>query len=171
MQYNVAQLLKEPTGATRSYQVDQRLTGIPGMADRVQGQLDMLRTHQGILVNARLDIESILMCSRCLREFTRPYTLFIEEECSPTIDLHIGRSVSPPAEEEMELRIDDTHHLDLNEILRQYVITEGPMKPLCHLDCLGLCQYCGVNLNLARCECDAGPQDQRWSALAALLDK
>ena len=99
MQYNVAQLLKEPTGATRSYQVEQHLTGIPGMADGVRGQLDMLRTHQGILVNARLDIESILMCSRCLGDFTQPSTLFIEEECVPSLDLHTGRGVSPPAED------------------------------------------------------------------------
>ena len=171
MQYNVAQLLKEPTGATRSYQVEQRLTGVPGMADRVRGQLDMLRTHQGILVNAKLDIESSLMCSRCLGEFTQPSTLFIEEECIPSIDLHTGRNVSPPAEDGLELRIDDSHLLDLNEVLRQYVITEGSMKPLCHPDCPGLCQHCGVNLNLTGCECGAGLQDQRWSALASLLEK
>ena len=171
MQYNVAQLLKEPTGATRSYQVEQRITGVPEIIDRVCGQLDMLRTHQGILVNAKLDIESTHICSRCLGEFTRPSTLFIEEECIPTTDLHTGRKPSPPAEEEDELRIDDTHLLDLHEVLRQYVIADGPMKPLCRPDCTGLCQHCGINLNQAGCDCDAGQRDQRWAALAALLEK
>ena len=171
MQYNVAQLLKEPIGATRSYQVEQSFTGVPGITDRVRGQLDMLRTHQGILVNAKLDIESTLICSRCIGEFTRPSTLFIEEECFPTIDLHTGRNLSQSAEEEGALRIDDTHLLDLHEVLRQYVITDGPMKPLCRPNCLGLCQHCGINLNQARCECDAGQRDQRWADLAALLDK
>ena len=74
MQYNVAQLLKEPIGASRSYRVEQSFTGVPGITDRVCGQLDMLRTHQGILVNAKLDIESTLICSRCIGEFTRPST-------------------------------------------------------------------------------------------------
>jgi len=131
----------------------------------------MLRTHQGILVNAQLDIESTFMCSRCLGEFTRPSTLFIEEECFPTIDLHSGRKLSPPAEEEGALRIDDTHLLDLQEVFRQYLISDGPMKPLCRPDCLGLCQHCGQNLNQAPCECQAGQRDHRWTALAALLDK
>ena len=171
MLYNVAQLLKEPIGATRSYQVEQRFTGVPGITDRVCGQLDMMRTHQGILVNAKLEIESTLMCSRCLGAFTRPSTLLIEEECFPTIDLHTGRKLSPPAEDEGALRIDDSHFLDLHEVLRQYVISDGPMKPLCRQDCPGLCQHCGINLNQARCECDAGQRDQRWAALAALLDK
>ena len=171
MQYNVAQLLKEPTGATRSYQVEQRITGVPEIADRVCGQLDMVRTHQGILVRAKLEIESTLICSRCLGEFVRPSTLFIEEECFPTIDLNTVRKLSPPVEEEGELRIDDTHLLDFHEVLRQYVIADGPMKPLCRPDCLGLCQHCGINLNQARCECDAGPRDQRWAALAAMQDK
>ena len=171
MQYNVAQLLKEPTGATRSYQVEQGFTGVPGITDRVRGQLDLLRTHQGILVNAKLDIESTLMCSRCLGEFTRPSTLFIEEECFPTIDLHTGRKLPSPAEEEGALRIDASHSLDLQEILRQYVITHDPMKPLCSPDCLGLCQHCGNNLNQAQCECQAGQRAQQWTALTALLDK
>jgi uncharacterized protein len=171
MQYNVAQLLKEPVGATRSYRVEQRFTGVPGITDSVRGQLDMLRTHQGILVNAKLDIESTLICGRCLGEFTRPSTVFMEEECFPTIDLHAGRKLSPTAEEEGSLRIDAGHLLDLHEVLRQYVIADDPMKPLCRTDCLGLCQHCGINLNQARCECDAGQRDQRWSTLAALLGK
>ena len=171
MQYNVAQLLKEPVGATRSYRVEQRFTGVPGITDSVRGQLDMLRTHQGILVNAKLDIESTLICGRCLGEFTRPSTIFMEEECFPTIDLHEGRKLSTPAEDEGALRIDGSHLLDLHEVLRQYVIADDPMKPLCRTDCLGLCQHCGINLNQARCECDAGQRDQRWSTLAALLGK
>ena len=171
MQYNVAQLLKEPTGATRSYQVEQGFTGVAEITDRVRGQLDMLRTHQGILVNAKLDIESTLMCSRCLGEFTRPSTLFIEEEYFPTMDLHTGRKLPSPVEEEGASRIDASHSLDLHEMLRQYVISDGPMKPLCRPDCLGLCQHCGNNFNQAQCECQAGQRDQRWTALAALLDK
>jgi len=171
MQYNVAQLLKEPIGATRSYQVEQGFTGVPKIADRVCGQLVMLRTHQGILVNAKLDIESSLMCSRCIGAFTRPSTLLIEEEWFPIIDLHTGRKLSPPVEEEEASRIDANHILDFHEVLRQYVISDGPMKPLCRAECLGLCQHCGINLNQARCECDAGQRDQRWGALAALLDK
>jgi uncharacterized protein len=171
MQYNVAQLLTEPTGATRSYQVEQRIIGVPEIIDKVRGKLDMMRTHQGILVHATLNIESTHTCSRCLGEFIRPSTLFIEEECFPTIDLNTGLKLSPPDIEEGELRIDDAHLLDFQEVLRQYVISDGPMKPLCNPDCTGLCQHCGINLNQARCECDAGPRDPRWSTLSALLEK
>ena len=60
--------------------------------------------------------------------------------------------------------------IDLTEVLRQYVIADEPMKPLCRAECLGLCHVCGNDLNQGACECDARPADPRWSALAGFLD-
>ena len=56
-QWNVAQLLKEPIGATRSYAVVA--TAVHDEADVTQavpltGQVDMLRTSEGILVTGEL---------------------------------------------------------------------------------------------------------------------
>jgi len=170
MQYHVAQLLKESTGSTRSYRLNETFTGAERIVDRVEGPIHMLRTHQGVLVTATLNIQTTLACSRCLREYTSPSTITVEEEFLPTIDINTGRNLPPPAIAEEALRIDSSHVLDLTETLRQYVLADAPMKPLCRDDCRGLCQLCGANLNQQTCNCKTAQPDPRWGTLASLLD-
>ena len=169
MQYNVAQLLKEPIGSMRSYQVEETLAGPLRITDRVAGPVHMVRTHQGILVNADLDVESVLACSRCLGEFARPSTLHIEEEYFSMADVKSGKKLDlSPDDDEVSL-IDEDHVLDLSEMMRQYAISDLPLKPLCRTDCKGLCRVCGANLNKVNCGCATGQIDPRWGALAGLL--
>lgn len=170
MQYNVAQLLKEPTGSSRSYQVEENYSEPLRVTDWVVGTVNMVRTHQGVLTKANLNVQTTVTCSRCLKEFSRPSTLHIEEEFFPTVDLHSGRKLPPLLEDEKELGIDADHVLDLTEMTRQYAIADMPMKPLCQAECLGLCTVCGNDLNRQQCDCDKIPRDPRWGALAGLLD-
>jgi uncharacterized protein len=60
---------------------------------------------------------------------------------------------------------DDT--IDLEPMVRDAVLLELPLAPLCAEDCRGLCPTCGTNWNVATCEC-AAPVDPRWSALDRL---
>jgi uncharacterized protein len=168
MRYNVAQLLKEPIGSTRSYQLEETFTAHGRFADWVNGSVRFLRTHQGILVNAELEARVTLACGRCLSGFTLPLTLHVEEEFFPLVDVNTGRRLFQPDGSEGS-RIDASHTLDLTDILRQYVITYQPMKPLCNPNCAGLCQQCGANLNQRNCSCDTAQRDPRWGALAELL--
>ena len=43
--------------------------------------------------------------------------------------------------------------VDLNPEIREEVILDYPVKPLCSLDCKGLCTKCGNNLNQGGCNC------------------
>lgn len=169
MQYNVAQLLKDPIGSSRSYRVEGTFPDSTQITDKVAGQVKMLRTHRGVLVTADLAIQYSLDCGRCLSGFRRPSWLHIEEEFLPSIDLHTGRRLPLSPEDEGALRIDFDHTLDLTEVMRQYAIADMPMKPLCRPDCLGLCRICGANLNQGTCGCENPPGDPRWANLARLL--
>ena len=169
MQYNVAQLLKGPIGVSSNYNIEEIFTEESRITDRVSGPVQMVRTHQGVLVSADLDIQTTLTCSRCLGEFSWPSRLYIEEEFFPMLDLHTGRHLPPPSDDEGDQRIDSDNVLDLTEIMRQYVIADMPMKPLCQDSCLGLCRVCGSNLNLGECNCSDDEVDPRWGALAELL--
>jgi uncharacterized protein len=40
--------------------------------------------------------------------------------------------------------------------LRQNVLSNMPMRFLCHPDCAGLCPQCGANLNDGPCSCQEG---------------
>ena len=43
--------------------------------------------------------------------------------------------------------------VDLDPDIREDIILEFPIKPLCKLDCKGLCPKCGQNLNEGGCSC------------------
>lgn len=171
MRYNVAHLLKEPTGSARSYQLDETFTGALRIVDRVHGEVSLLRTHRGMLVTAELDTHLTLTCSRCLREFARRSTVAIEEEAFPTVDVNTGRSLSLPVDTEGALSTAASHVLDLTETVRQYVITDEPMRPLCQENCRGLCLVCGAALNQGNASVAPDEPDRRGEPLAALLNR
>ena len=171
MRYNVAQLLKEPIGSSRSYLLDEKFTGPQRCADSALGSVHMFRVHDGILVRATVEVRSNLICSRCLGEFPSALQLTVEEEFFPKVDPQSGRKMPRPKEAEEAALIDRNHVLDLTGIIHEYVITNLPMKPLCQLDCRGLCQVCGANQNLESCACASQTVDPRWRALAGLAQE
>ena len=169
MQINVSQLLQEPIGSTRDYQINEvaDVAG-DGKGCLVQGEVRLLRTQRSILAKCALSTEVELTCSRCLSLFRYPLTLNLEEEYLPTIDVVSGAPLPLP-EEFSGFTIDEHHIIDLTEATRQCTLLAIPMKPLCHKDCAGLCQNCGHNLNQGRCDCPTQRTDPRWSELTKLL--
>lgn len=43
--------------------------------------------------------------------------------------------------------------VELLEVLREELLLELPQKTLCSEDCKGICEKCGVNLNISSCSC------------------
>lgn len=173
MRFNIAQLLKEPIGSIRDYPLQESFTDPERVSDSAQGHVHLLRTHQGVLATAELDVVVSLTCSRCLSSFTQLSNIRVEEEFFPTVDINSGSPAPPPetVAREGALRIDSNHVLDFHEALRQYVITDAPMKPLCREGCRGLCQVCGANQNQTTCDCDRFRPDPRWQSLGAILGR
>ncbi len=168
MDMNVSQLLREPIGSTRDYDIDETIdiTG-EGQENRVQGRCNLLRTQRSILVRCNLNTEMELTCSRCLGKFKHPLKIKFHEEFFPTLDVQSGVAMPPP-EEASSFTIDEQHTLDLSEAVRQYALLAVPMKALCKKDCAGLCPKCGKNLNQGECGCHIDDIDPRWSKLADL---
>ena len=61
--------------------------------------------------------------------------------------------------------VDD--QIDLGPMVRDALVLELPMAPLCREDCAGLCPQCGANRNEGDCGCVA-PRDPRWANLDVL---
>jgi len=93
----------------------------------------------------------------------------MEEESFPTVDPVTGKTTSPLEESEGVIQLDDQYVLDMQDVIRQYVLTEVPIKPLCCEECPGLCPECGTNLNKEKCKCNTAPSDLRWGSFAELL--
>ena len=166
MYYNLAQLLKEPTGSARNYEVNDSFVGPEGGMDRAQGWVRVIRTHQGVLVRAELQTQINLTCSRCLDQFELRSELTMEEESVPIDGLETDRTTESAEEPQGEIHLDYQHVLDMAEVIRQYVLTEVPIKPLCREECPGLCPECGTNLNGEKCRCKTALADLPNSGLA-----
>jgi uncharacterized protein len=167
--YNVSNLLREPIGSTREYDVDERV--LVDMEEprheRVAGYASLLRTKDGVLATARLRGEQPERCSRCLRAVAVPMQLEVEEEFFATVDVRTGAKLAKPGEPEAFL-ISSQQQLDLEEAVRQAWTLAMPMQPLCRPDCNGLCARCGKDLNEGACSCSQ-EEDDRWSPLRKLL--
>jgi uncharacterized protein len=61
--------------------------------------------------------------------------------------------------------------VDLGKEIKDYILLEMPLNPLCKTSCEGLCPTCGENLNLTQCNCTTTRIDPRWEALRALKDQ
>ncbi len=152
LHFNVSRLLREPSGASRSYDVDELLPGESvSNAERVSGKVRLLKTDKGVWVSASLDSGAACACSRCLAEYTQPVSIAIEEEFFPkSAALPRGLDVS-----EESLGIDENNILDLTETVRQYMVIGAPYRLLCREDCRGICAGCGGDMNMDRCRCDS----------------
>ena len=171
MLFNVSQLLQEPIGAERTYRVDDTVPGADedGGAVEVSGRVRLIRTNRGLLAYGELDARARGACSRCLRPVETPVHLTIEEEYLPTVDVTTGQPLPKQADDDgASFEIDAHHHVDLTEAVRQALVMNEPMRPLCRPDCAGLCNQCGADLNEGRCACPEQPADDRWAALRAL---
>lgn len=163
MYINVAQLLKEPVGSTRHYKVDEFIGA--GGDIHIQGEVTLTQTNRSVLVQGAMTAQGKDTCSRCLEPADISVTFDLEDEYFPSIDIVSGL---PLPRNPDNLMLDESHVLDLNEALDQYLVMAMPMKVLCHPDCAGICPTCGQNLNQGSCSCAGQMHDPRWSKLVNL---
>lgn len=150
----------------RDFALPERLgtevMGVPKGADvalRVQCEV----VTDGIWVDGTIAARATGECSRCLDEVG----LDIE---APVQGLFLypdaPREDGDDADDVFEV---DGDSIDLEEVVRDAVVTDLPFIPLCSPDCPGLCDQCGARL---ADDPDHGHEivDPRWSALESVKD-
>ncbi len=118
---------------------------------------------EGVLVTATVTGPLTGECARCLEPFTSATKVRFQE-----LFVWLQNAVADSADEadSYELdsyKLDATGLLNLEPALRDAVVLELPLSPLCEDGCLGLCSECGVRL------ADAGP-GHRHEQRSALWD-
>jgi uncharacterized protein len=187
MEFNVAQLLKQPIGATREYEIEEDIEGLdPGLVPlaALTGEVKLLRTHSGVLASGDFSVLLEVVCNRCLEPVEMQVEGSFEESFRPLTDVVTGRFLSPQEfegqEEELAdsaLIIDDHHIMNITEVLRQNIWLSMPMYPGCIFQDPENCPYFAQRLE----EIDLVHQDlkdeivpgtegvdPRWAALLAL---
>ena len=116
----------------------------------------LLENAAGVLV-VRGGVETTLelTCHRCLTEW--------DEDVS----VQIAEAMGFEEDEEADVYVLEGDVADLEPVLRDAVLLEAPLRPVCRDDCLGLCATCGADLN-------SGPHpahdEESSSPFAALRD-
>lgn len=120
-------------------------------------QADLLLENASGVIVVRGPVRTTLglTCHRCLTEW--------EEEIAITITEALG--LQDDAEGEGYPLDGDV--ADLEPMLRDAVLLEVPLRPVCSEDCLGLCSTCGADLNTGSCP---GHDEDSTSPFAALRD-
>jgi uncharacterized protein len=171
MRFNVAQLLKEPVGSTRKYNLAEDIQNFGGeikLTHPIEGAIRLMHTTEGVLVSGQIHTEVKLTCSRCLEPSSTAVDFALEEEFRPIFDIQTGGKLPAGDVKDEATLIDDQYIIDLSEVMRQNVLLALPPRPLCKPDCAGLCSQCGQNRNKGSCTCEEPLGDPRWEALRAL---
>lgn len=175
MRVDVAEIKKE-AGSHKTVPLETQLDPVEFSGQTVQfpkpfrGRAEIWNAGDRLLVQAQVEGEALVQCSRCLTPFKAPLSVSFEEEFVEGLV-----EEEAPREDEEDLSVATRYEgdvIDLTDSLRDSILLELPMKPLCRPDCAGLCPTCGANLNEGPCGCEKSHTvDPRLAALQKLLDK
>jgi uncharacterized protein len=136
----------------------------------VQAQLMIKKVGAEVVVSGNILTTVELECSRCLKDFRRELAFPFEAIFHPVEQLK--------QEEKHELKVEELDmgfyskdELDLLDVLKEQIMLNLPMKPLCNDLCKGICLQCGTDLNAGNCTCSERDIDSRLIVLKKLLDK
>lgn len=137
---------------------------VVGAEEVADAEVTLSAVDGGIEVSGRVSAPYTGSCRRCGQGVAGRVVADVRELYRP----RTGRDRSNDMDEETyELGVD---HLDLAPLVRDAVVLELPVAPLCRTDCAGLCDRCGADLNTEPCGCDRAPVDDRWAVLDVLRE-
>jgi uncharacterized protein len=123
----------------------------PEWREQVRGSFVVEKSGERVSVRGTVRSRAHLECMRCLREFDLPLE-------APLV-VYAERSGSTSRDEQEALELDDYmlfhdgRRLDLREAVREALLLEMPITPVCREDCPGLCPRCGAELSLGAHDC------------------
>ncbi len=139
-------------------------------AEPATGVVAFTNTGRVIVARGSFGTTIELDCSRCLEPFALPVKVKIDEQLpiSNLQALMAGYEDDDVEEEEPE-PLFEHNVFDLSEYIRQMILVESPIRPLCGDNCKGLCPTCGRNLNEGSCDCPPAVHDSPFGVLAEML--
>ena len=117
---------------------------------------------QGTVIT-KLEIE----CARCLDN----YEAEISSKLQFVVQLLESSQPHDSDDDDFVVLPKTAQEYDISQRVREAILLELPLKPLCSETCLGLCPMCGANLNESDCDCMPDKIDERWDPLSQLFDE
>lgn len=165
--------LPRRAGEMREYELtydEHEPIGVPLLAVPSDGAIYLdLRVEavaQGVLASGGVSAEAVGECTRCLD----PVTFDIDESFQELFHYQIDYRQKPKTAEvdvleEDELLEMDGDLIDLDGPIRDALILNLPINPLCSEDCPGLCPTCGLKWVDLPVDHAHSAADIRWAGL------
>ena len=118
----------------------------------IEYQLEITSLSGGAILSGQISVQTKRKCSRCLSEFD--YDIILN-----SLDHFYKKEIDK--------------EFDLIPDLREDILIACPTNMICVDDCRGLCQICGANLNIRKCDCTKNNKEYKiaegvWNGLDAL---
>ena len=134
---------------------------------KAQGKVELVSDSLlEIRVKGHVDAVIETDCDRCLEPAPNPIDADFELYYRPVAEGY-GEEVKLD-EGEAEMGFYEGDGVELNDVLREYILLTLPMQRLCSEQCKGICPACGQNRNQNLCQCQTTAVDDRWAALKNL---
>jgi uncharacterized protein len=162
MRFNVSHLVKAPVGARDVVHLGLGAVtlGDDLVLHYLRGDISLTRSTDGLMAEGQLDTALDGECGRCLTSFSLSLTIQLD-------DLTFALPQASP--KVSEYRVSEHGWIDGTLALREQILLNIPLSPLCRPDCRGLCSQCGQDLNEGMCDCPDQTIDPRFAVLRDLL--
>jgi uncharacterized protein len=140
------------------------------VAEPVDLALTVHKDHARYRLVGRLETTIEMPCSRCLEPFREPVNARFDIRYLPHSD-NVGDGEREVEEADLSDAFYRDDQIDLRQLMEEQFYLALPMKPLCRVDCKGLCPNCGTNLNDTTCDCEIRWEDPRLAGLKALMNR
>ncbi len=172
--------LPHRAGEMREYELDLKLTEPVGVdllsikpGEVIEVDLRLQSVDEGVLATARVVASATGECTRCLKQISWPIDenftelYYYEITANKSAGKRGGKSNK---DDDLDLDEDDLSfmvgdEIDLEPAIRDAVILNLAVNPLCSEDCPGLEEKQGQNWAYLPIVEDQSPADQRWAAL------
>ena len=159
-------------GKAKEYtpELECRQFQIPGYVCQVEDPKSVTLSIQNmgdrkLELKGEAEFSLFIPCDRCLEFVKYPFHLIFERE----LDLNLTAEDRIAALEEQPYL--QGYNLDVDQLVRDELLLNLPMKVLCAEDCKGICNRCGANLNYETCGCDRSSPDPRMSVIQDIFNQ
>ena len=169
----IADLKPEPLHIHHVYRADE----IPfkhvdaGLDAPVSVDFVLTHTDKDLRVGGTVETSIRFKCSRCTKEFLRPFSASYDLFYAPQPQLSGGDDEIELKYEDMEIAFYDGVRFDIDLMVLEQIELSMPMRFICGEGCKGLCYICGADLNKGACSCKREQPDSRFAALLEFRNK
>jgi uncharacterized protein len=143
------------------------------VGEEIHVDMRLESVSQGILVSAQISAVADGTCMRCLEPLELQIHRRIQELYRYAPEKKVHTKAQRKAAEIDDLDVDEDLMLEGDEIdlegpIRDSIVLDLPINPVCVEDCPGLCPGCGVKWSLLAPDHGHEQIDPRWKGLAGL---